>query len=1098
MKHLANVVRGALAAVVLAVLVLGTPLLLLTTVANPWPGRSALELRDERAVVTGVLGALIWVVWLRFSITVGVELSRQVRWVRDVRAANRTSAAFLRPVRVEPLPAAGGGLAIAAQRLIATVLLLIPLMTKIPRAAEAAPPLPAMAPADPSGDLADVEVTPAPVGSPAGARYSDDDTEITVAPTDTLRSLATEHLGNPSRWREIFDLNAERVQVDGRRLATPSALRVGWQLKLPADGLIARSGAAASAVVRVQADPEAAEKYRVEDGDNFWLIAERHMTEQLGRAATDADVQRYWLRLIDANRSRLATADPNLIYPGQHFVLPEVGSPASPAERADRERATPGPTDARSGDDERPDRGDQRSQDRRNGDERQRDGEPGRRQPERADRPSGDTGRSEKPGAETPELADASPPAPAPPSSGEPTPSTSSTTPDSSPIRPDAGGDVPPATGPDSPVPVGIGIAALSAGVLAVLEVLRRHRLRTARVLSRLPARPPGVVNTERRLRSVGGVERSVRLDLAVRSAAASMVSGDRRLCALIVDGDGAISMITDGPVSLCGPWGSISPTSDRWALPASVTIEALAATARPIGAPCPALVVVGMTTSGSEVYADPESLGVLYVDADAATADTVVSGIAAALASSALAEAVKLIGVGVDSSCFLGSANHQIVESVDEALEAANDLLGSCSTVESTFRLRARRTGGEEWQPVVVVVGASRADALRLEQRPGLAWIVAGAPQAHHRGLTLAAGADAWRLEPFGIALTPLGVQPEELLEINELLEFEREPGDPEPSDRASPVETDVTSESGASTPTIGPGRPDDDDSRTADASTNGEAPSSSAPTVSTNEPQRDLMIRLFGLVDVVSNEGVIANFAKSKSLELLAWIGAHRGSATRTGARSALWEVDVRDATFANIVSEARRATTRLCQPPDGEDWIARTLNANLVLHERIVTDADVIGVLLDRARQQAPSDAIESLRSSVELIRGVPFADCDYLWPDAEGLTSRLIVLAMSCCSELAELLLDRHDIEGVFWATGQGLKVLPGHEELIAYRMRAHAWAGDRAGVRHEWEAYERVLLGDPWSDGEPAPKLVRLRQELLSAAAQTSGADVALT
>ncbi len=46
-KRLANVVQGALAAVVLAVLVLGTPLLLLTTVANPWPGRSALELRDE-------------------------------------------------------------------------------------------------------------------------------------------------------------------------------------------------------------------------------------------------------------------------------------------------------------------------------------------------------------------------------------------------------------------------------------------------------------------------------------------------------------------------------------------------------------------------------------------------------------------------------------------------------------------------------------------------------------------------------------------------------------------------------------------------------------------------------------------------------------------------------------------------------------------------------------------------------------------------------------------------------------------------------------------------------------------------------------------
>jgi hypothetical protein len=47
------------------------------------------------------------------------------------------------------------------------------------------------------------------------------------------------------------------------------------------------------------------------------------------------------------------------------------------------------------------------------------------------------------------------------------------------------------------------------------------------------------------------------------------------------------------------------------------------------------------------------------------------------------------------------------------------------------------------------------------------------------------------------------------------------------------------------------------------------------------------------------------------------------------------------------------------------------------------------------------------------------------------------------------------------------------------------MRAHAVVGDRAGVRHEWESYERVITCDPWSDGEPAPKLVELRRELLA-------------
>ena len=104
--------------------------------------------------------------------------------------------------------------------------------------------------------------------------------------------------------------------------------------------------------------------------------------------------------------------------------------------------------------------------------------------------------------------------------------------------------------------------------------------------------------------------------------------------------------------------------------------------------------------------------------------------------------------------------------------------------------------------------------------------------------------------------------------------------------------------------------------------------------------------------------------------------------------------------------------------------------------------------------------------------------------YLWPDAEGLTSNLILLATSAAAELAAHCLDRGDIDGVFAATGRGLCVLPGHEELIGLRMRAHARAGNHAGVRQEWNSYERAVNADPWSDGEPSPKLVGLRQELL--------------
>ena len=115
---------------------------------------------------------------------------------------------------------------------------------------------------------------------------------------------------------------------------------------------------------------------------------------------------------------------------------------------------------------------------------------------------------------------------------------------------------------------------------------------------------------------------------------------------------------------------------------------------------------------------------------------------------------------------------------------------------------------------------------------------------------------------------------------------------------------------------------------------------------------------------------------------------------------------------------------------------------------------------------------------------LIRGMPFEGTAYLWPDPEGITSELVMLATGLATELAGRCLVRGDLDGVVWATGQGLRVLPEHEGLIALRLRARASTGDLAGVRQEWASYERVLADD-WGGGEPAPELVELRRELLT-------------
>ena len=229
----------------------------------------------------------------------------------------------------------------------------------------------------------------------------------------------------------------------------------------------------------------------------------------------------------------------------------------------------------------------------------------------------------------------------------------------------------------------------------------------------------------------------------------------------------------------------------------------------------------------------------------------------------------------------------------------------------------------------------------------------------------------------------------------------------------------------------------------------------------------------------------GETVGFDRSKAQELVVWLSQHRHHPTRASARTALWELAVRDATFSNVVSDARRAMAKVVPPPAGQEWIGRTMNEDLPLHDLVVSDTELLADRLGAARLLDDQGAIAMLRPGVALIHGMPFEGTSYLWPDAEGITSSLVLLATSAAATLAAHYLAIGDVDGVFWATGQGLKVLAGHEELIALRMRAHADRGDLAGVRSEWESYERAVQADTWAASEPSPKLVELRRKLLS-------------
>ena len=625
---------------------------------------------------------------------------------------------------------------------------------------------------------------------------------------------------------------------------------------------------------------------------------------------------------------------------------------------------------------------------------------------------------------------------------------------------------------PDAPSPIRLEHAAmLAAGILLLVGVRRRQRLRAATPRSRVPEPRPEVVDTELLLRRIDPGERAVRIDVACRSAAFALVDTDVQIVVVQVSADGDVVLSLSGDVALPPPW---TGSGNVWRLAAGVPIELLGESARRVGMPCVAFTQLGIDEDGCDVLVDLEACGTLAIDAQPGQADAVVRGVAAGLATSIYAEVAHLITVSMPHEVLLGHRNAHRADSVDEAFELAASLVGSTSQNErSSFELRSLRTGGEAWEPAIVLLndhdGAERADGVQFPAPGHGITVVAavgpnGLPDAPAR---LTAESGEWILTVAGrsIAMTPIGLDRADVDAVLEILHDAEQPliwMDDDPS---------------GFTP-IDPEAADGEDAPT--------APEAALTSANEFRPMdHAIVVTLLGGVEVRSADGIVASWERSKTVELIAWLATHRIHSTRASARTALWELDVRDATFANVVSEARRGLGRLVKPAEGEEWLARTLTEQLPLHPLVVTDAQLVEERLAQARLEPPAQAIETLRPAVEMIVGMPFAGTSYLWPDAEGITSNLVLLAISACAELAAHALSVGDIDLVFSATSHGLAVLPGHEELIALRMRAYARSGDLAGVRQEWENYERVIVADAWSDGEPAPKLVTLRRELLT-------------
>lgn len=242
-----EVLAGLAALLGILLVVVGVPAALLAFVGNPLPTSAPtsdwLTAEITTSVVLKTISVLVWLAWAHFLACLLVE------WRAGRRGHGLPRAVLL-----------GGGSQQLARKLVAGVLLLAGTATLVPQSTQAPAPRPAVTSTVQAGTqqvqqagqstaaqsavaqaVQQAEQTGlARAERPAKAEQAQRYAYYEVQPPegrnhDCLWDISERFLGDPLRYREVFALNKDRVQPDGRKLSDADLIRPGWILRLPAD-----------------------------------------------------------------------------------------------------------------------------------------------------------------------------------------------------------------------------------------------------------------------------------------------------------------------------------------------------------------------------------------------------------------------------------------------------------------------------------------------------------------------------------------------------------------------------------------------------------------------------------------------------------------------------------------------------------------------------------------------------------------------------------------------------------------------------------------------------------------------------------------------
>ena len=202
-------------------------------------------------------------------------------------------------------------------------------------------------------------------------------------------------------------------------------------------------------------------------------------------------------------------------------------------------------------------------------------------------------------------------------------------------------------------------------------------------------------------------------------------------------------------------------------------------------------------------------------------------------------------------------------------------------------------------------------------------------------------------------------------------------------------------------------------------------------------------VLARTLGPVDIETMSGTEVRFQRSKSVELLCWLLLHRDRPTVTAARTALWEVDVEDATFHNVLSELRRGLSRVGLA----EAVRRSSKHRLFISEQVILDAEILRLALARLERGQSRRELSDAREALRLVRSLPFEASNFAWADAEGITTSFVWLVNSAVDRITEIALNVGDKVTAQDALVSGLRMSPGDERLIdLYTSISHSDCG----------------------------------------------------